>query len=295
MDLIGGREIKMNYYAKKGGEPFPILLGQVMEMNEQGCDIFWTPQEFPEGKRKKEDLINVRFIYADFDDITKEDMATKLRRMPVPTMVIRTRSGYHVYYMLEEYIPYSPTLADYYREFVGEALIPLGADPNAKDVSRLMRAPMSRYWWDSKNNSYADFQIYTQIVMETTKRYDLKELEKMFTRVKKEEEFFVKSTKNSFDKNESFWQKANSLDPVSALQVLSGSTYVNGERFSFKKSARLIRIYVDDKPTNAWIDEKNTIGSTKEAGPSIVNWLMFYGHSKAKVAEILKEKFPEIV
>jgi len=294
MVLIGGREIEMNYYAKGDGKPFYARPDEIAELNESGHDIYWTPQEFTGERRVKEELKNLRFVFADFDDLTKEQFMAKMKTLTIPTMVVRTRGGFHAYWMLEEYIPYSPTLSDYYKDFIGETLVPLGADPNAKDVCRMSRAPMMRYWRDSKGNNYRDFEIYIQIEYESQRRYDFDKLQKTFRRVVKEEEFFIKSTKNSFDKAAPFWRKANSLDPQEALQKLSGSSYVKGERFSFKKAGKLIRIHVNGEPTNAWIDEKNTIGSMKDAGPSIVNWLGFYGHSMGRVAEILKENFKEL-
>lgn len=292
-DIIGGREIEMNYYAKNEYELVPVPFDKIMEVNEQGYDIFWTPQQFPYGKRQKEDLECVRFVYADFDSITAEAMKEILKGLAPPTLIVKTRSGFHVYWMLEEYIPNFPGLPDHYRKFVDERLVPLGADKNAKDVCRLMRAPMSRYWRDSKGNNYKDFQIYNQIEYETENRYTFEDMEEIFFRSKPKEEVY-KPAHRTFNKDDSFWRKANSLDPRYALEALSGSAYVHSERFSFKKEGRLIRIIVNDDKCNAWIDEKNTIGSTREAGPTVVNWLMFYGHTKRRVAEILKELFQEL-
>jgi len=65
---------------------------------------------------------------------------------------------------------------------------------------------------------------------------------------------------------------------------------VNGEVYSFRtRSGGGEYIDIDGEPADCWIDSKGMIGSGKEAGPSVVNWLMFYGHSKADIAKWVKD------
>ncbi len=69
---------------------------------------------------------------------------------------------------------------------------------------------------------------------------------------------------------------------------------IDGEVLTFRKQKDITRILVNGKESNAWLDRNGKIGSTADAGPAIPNWLYFYQKDWKKVADILKQVFPEI-
>jgi hypothetical protein len=70
---------------------------------------------------------------------------------------------------------------------------------------------------------------------------------------------------------------------------------VNGERFTFKRCARgTHNILVDGKGTSCWVDDSGRIGSNKGGGPTLYQWLRFYGNSPKECTRVLKETFPHL-
>lgn len=288
--------MSFTYYAKRENL-ISIHEHEAAALNEEGWDIFWVPQEFPHGVRTKENLISLRYVCADFDKISLGEFEEKFLWYPKPSMLVQTRSGFHAYWKLAEPIAVFEGLSDVYREFVEQRLVPLGADGNAKDVSRLLRPPMFRYWRDSKGNQYND--VFVQIVKESSAVYDWDQLCRFFPKIhtfQDQQEKRMPPRRTTFNAVESksskrFWVAANDLNAKEAILELSGSSHVLGEAYTFRKDSAGERIYVNGKATNAWIDKQGKIGSTENAGPTIVNWLKYYGHDDAKIANILKEVF----
>jgi hypothetical protein len=187
-----------------------------------------------------------------------------------------------------------------------DTLIPIGADPNAKDVCRVLRYPLSTYWKDGKPLKQCN------IVFDSARQYTWEQLELLFPRKKslalnqtkgnasslndqRPNDYRPaprrKNTPDDFKSSEAFWAEANNFDVIEGLTRLSGTHWVGGEVYSFKKQSDVIRIIVNGKPSNAWIDKNGKIGSTVGAGPSIPNWLTYFGHDWKTVAKILKEVF----
>lgn len=302
--------LKFNLYAiSPEGKVVPVDIDKAGELNPQYWDIYWTPQEFPYGKRKIEDLISVRYLCADFDEVDGQgDFRDRLKSFFNPSFVIKTKRGFHAYWELEPWVVgrdgTAQELAAKYRTLVEEVLVPIGADPNAKDVSRLLRPHMFRYW---KKNQAEDF--WTELVYENeaSRQFSLKSFEPFRQKPRQTQKnaplvnFISKngSTQRGFAtghlnaSDDKFWEKANLLPIIDSLRRLSGSPYVNYETYDFKPQAGLMRIIINGKPSNAWVDKKGTIGSTQRAGPAIPNWLTYFGHDWKRVAEILKEVFHE--
>lgn len=307
------KDWKFDYFIKMPGVGGMIHVTQdeAFKRNKAGCDAYWAPQEFNvPGVRTKEGLKAIRCVCGDFDNISQQAFIARLTMIPTPSLIVKTRSGFHAYWALTKAIPASEEAISDYRTIVETRLVPLGADPNAKDVARVLRPPMTRYWSDSKGNVYLDREIYTEAVYSSPKTYSWEQLMAWFpfkrptigqgsTNERRQGCFFnpdISAPHKATKEVVGFWDKANSMDPKQALEVLSGTEWVNYETFSFKEQGNITRIHVNEEPSNAWIDEKNTIGSIVGAGPTIVNWLGFY-HGEdnfKKIAEILKGLFPHL-
>jgi hypothetical protein len=295
-----------NFYAiSQDGIVKPVSGDEAVRLNDKRWDVYWTPNEFPFGKRKISDLIAVRYLYGDFDATDFETLAKNLRYFFDPSFVIKTKNGFHVYWEIEPLVVGKDgdfeSLSTRFRSVMEQVIIPLGADPNAKDVARLLRPPMFRYW--KKGNLE---EVWIELVYESNRKYKFKQFE---GRVKRHEarnnapllsapcptEYRPlpkrKMSPESFKTSEAFWAEANNFDALEGLKRLSGTHWVNGEVYSFKKAKDHYRILVNGKPSNAWIDRQGKIGSTCGAGPSIPNWLTYFGHDWKTVAKILKEVF----
>jgi hypothetical protein len=299
---------EFNFYAiSQDGSVRPVTGDEAVTLNNKKWDVYWTPNQFPFGKRKISDLISIRYLYGDFDSIDFETLTKNMRYFYDPSFVIKTKNGFHVYWEIEPLVVGKDgdheSLSARFRNVMEQVIIPLGADPNAKDVARLLRPPMFRYW---KKGNVDEFWI--ELVYESKKKYQFKDFEK---RVKKQpvkhsayvqDDFKKQEFKprpmpqggaDRFQPSENFWAEANNFDVMEGLRRLSGTSWVGGEVFTFKKQSDVIRIYVNGKPSNAWIDRGGKIGSTCGAGPSIPNWLTYYGHDWKSVAKIVKEVFYE--
>lgn len=280
-------EFKINFYAlKPGSVPFPASEDDLRNLNESGHDIYWTFNEFSDaGKRKKEDLRKIYAFAIDIDSMKEKDFDKIASKHLPPTLVIKTKRGFHVYWYLRDHIDCSHdpvSMADFYREFVKKRIVPVfKADLNACDACRLLRAPFFMY---QKDGSKAEVFIYFD---QEHVRYSLEELEAAFPEVWQEPTKHPKPIQDT----DAFWSKANALPCRESILKLSGTEHVNHEVFAFKQTSGLDRLMVNGKPSNCWIDKSGMIGSTVEAGPAIPNFLRFYGHDWPKVASIIQAVF----
>jgi hypothetical protein len=304
-----------DFYAKKLGINGlrHIDREEVKKYNQEGWDIFFTPQKLKDGDRKKENLEELRFLCGDFDNVSLNDLRSRLKFCLLPSLIIQTRSGFHCYWKLKNPIPNSPGLADTYHNFVQSTLVAaLGADPKASDVSRILRVPETRYWADSKGNYYDNEVIMNKTLYKSGRDYTWTELDSYLPRrsqlgrsmqERKPAPTYkpLKVTQhlpqvNKVEKTPNFWAAANTIPTEEAFNRLSGSHHVGGEQITLKPiGAGKKRILINGKARHMWLDPDGAIGSADGGGPTIVNWLNWYHKDMKKVAEILKEVFHDYV
>ena len=46
---------------------------------------------------------------------------------------------------------------------------------------------------------------------------------------------------------------------------------------------------------STWIDEAGRIGSKAKGGPTVYQWLAYFGHRPREIVDVLKALFPELV
>ena len=114
---------------------FPVTPREAPTWNERGHGIFWTVNEFS-GPRKVENLSRIRAWAIDIDDGTKEEQEERIQRSPlVPSLVVESKNGYHVYWSAAD------GTAENWHAIVTDRLVPFfGADPRARDIARILRA-----------------------------------------------------------------------------------------------------------------------------------------------------------
>lgn len=273
-------------------------------INEKGYDVFWTLNIFRDGRRIKDNLDKFTWVLADFDSIDKNEFDTRFVNEPHPTVLVRTRGGLHAYWKLKDDPSKEKNFLDGYKQFMETSLVPLGADPNAKDVCRILRVPSSRYWQDSKGTRYEDKEIYCEVIYDDGPEWKWEQLKRLFSRpngIRTSPRGGERSNAlgiSTARPNGGFWERANSIGVCEGLNTLSGSTFVNGESYKIRPEGKIQRIFINDKPSNAWVDEAGRIGSLHQNGGlpvagTIVNWLNFpdYGHDMKAIAKIMKEVF----
>lgn len=272
------------------------------EENENGFDIYWTLNTFANNRRVKENLTHINVVCVDIDDLDEDEFEERIAKCPLPSLVVRTARGFHCYWYLSEPIEVKDKplkWAEKYRQFIETSIEPiLGSDPRAKDVCRLLRPPMYKYW----KQTNGDFIVYPYF--ESDHCYYWEALQKLFRKKSKnkfhepQQIISTPSPTKAFnqDNKKDFWVKANSIPVEEGLKRLSNHPVVNFERFSTKPITRNEkRILINGKEHHMWIDRDGKIGSNDRGGPSIPNWIYYYQQSWASVATILKEVFPDYV
>jgi hypothetical protein len=113
------------------------LLPRLEALNAKGAAIYVAVNSFS-GHRKLENVVRVRGIHADLDDVT-EDQLQELRKTLAPTIAVQSSSPrkQHWYWLLSEGEEISKETA----KAINRGLVRFGADKAAIDVTRLLRLP----------------------------------------------------------------------------------------------------------------------------------------------------------
>lgn len=260
-----------------------ISIEQAQADNKLGFGIFWTINEFS-GARKIENLTKINCWAIDIDEGTKQEMLFKIKSGLVPSLVVETKRGFHVYFFAKDAKP------EHWNSIVLDRLIPFyGADKRARDMARILRMP-GFYHMKDPANPFLIEKLFNWNVSYTEKQMAGHYADKS----QPARENFVKRCTTDNGESTSFWEKVWRIDCHEALAKLSGSDYVGGEIFSFQQTARgNLNIFVNNKSTSTWIDREGRIGSYDKGGPTIAQWLKYYGHEWSEVVNIIKTEFYE--
>lgn len=109
------------------------------ELNGKGAGIYVTVQQTDLNGRKKENIKALRTLYFEYDG----GNGFKPSKIPFPpSQIVRTSppDKYHLYYILDELQPISDMSVDQFNSAMAY-MIDKGSDPNAKDISRVLRLP----------------------------------------------------------------------------------------------------------------------------------------------------------
>lgn len=258
---------------------------------ERGNGIYWTVNSF-NGARRKENLTRINAWAVDMDEGTKAEMHAKLLRSPlIPSAIVETKRGYQAYWCAQD------GKAEHWNAIVLERLVPFfGADKNARDLCRLLRVPgflhlknpaepfLCRGVW-KQEVLYTERQIaqaFPWVASEQNRQHEHREARR-------------EHTQTSGDAGEDFWAAVYNLDCRDALERLSGTGAVNGEKFTFRHCSNgNLNIFVDGKGTSCWVDTSGRIGSMSKGGPTVYAWLRWYGVPPGECVRVLKEIYPHL-
>lgn len=282
------RWYRMHDSDNRGAFEIPPDRREAQRWNEQGFGIFWTLNEF-DGPRQISHLTRIRAWAVDMDSGTKEEMFAKLHASPlVPSLIVETKRGFQAYWSAKDARP------EHWNAIVLDRLVAhYGADANARDLARILRVPGFKHLKDPADPflvrdvwrhrvSYTERQIVERYEDHGKPERDAQEHRTVKTTVK-------------FADSDGFWDRVWALDCKDGLERLSGHPAVRGEQFTFRTNrSGTQNVYVDGKGSSAWVDANGRIGSLSHGGPTLYQWLRWYGNSPRECVDVLKRIYPDL-
>lgn len=124
---------------------FVISKEKAVEYNTQGYGIFFTPNVF-NGARKTENLVEIKYWFADMDKNTKPEQMVKINKLLLkPSIIVESKRGYHLYWACTDATVGSFTLI---MEGISKKL---EADEVVKGCNRMMRMTGYYHMKDMQN------------------------------------------------------------------------------------------------------------------------------------------------
>lgn len=282
----------------------PIARQDATRWNEQGYGIFVAVNDF-DGARRKDRLKRICAWAIDIDAGDKRAQRDRILRSPlVPSLVVETKSGFHVWWIARDGKP------EHWNAIVLERLVPFfGSDKNARDLCRILRMPGFLHLKDPKS------PFAVRIAWKHAVSYTERQLAQAFTWVpdkatqkaahddaRRAAEAEVREQRKAdaiaagLAPTESLWDAIYALDCEEGLRRLSGHPIVGGEHYTFRRTARgRLNIFVDGKSSPCFVDENKRIGSPSGGGPTLIQWIRWFGRSYRDAIDALKQIFPQLV
>lgn len=162
------------------------------DLNEQGYEAYFTVNGFKgQPDAKKEHCTSINAFFVDIDGRKDPSEIEEIKERLIPTFVLETKNGYHIYWVLDEAI---------YKEEVDEEtwenalmrwerieqniVTTLKGDAVVKDITRIMRQP-DTYYWKKSGDAYkqgvknAPFKI-KGIFKQISASYSMEQVEEAF-------------------------------------------------------------------------------------------------------------------
>lgn len=261
---------------------------ELKSWNEKGYGIFWTFNEFKNNRRLKENCTKINLWAVEIDDGAKEDQLRLIKKGLIPSRIVETKRGYHLYFHAKN------ATKENFKRIMKDFLIPFyKADQGVNDVSRVFRVPGYLHQKDLndpflvKQVFFHDHAYSEELIMSIYPDTNKAQMEKHKESIQK--------ISRETSTGENVWSAIFQMDQMAALERLSGTQAVFGEVYEFKKTTRnRFNIFVNGEATSCFIDEYRLIGSTSGGGPVITNWLLWLHKDIKKVVSILKSEFKEL-
>jgi len=122
-------------------EPEDSAIPSVLRGVEGSSDVYMSVNEF-NGWRLVRLLRSLRALYVDVDSgVSLEELLEALQEkgIPEPSFVVWSGRGLHLYWLLKPIGAHGLPLWQRLQQAVLDALLPLGADPKARDCTRVLR------------------------------------------------------------------------------------------------------------------------------------------------------------
>jgi P4 family phage/plasmid primase-like protien len=181
-------------YIDQTGEGRPPVSSETRrdDLNAQGYEAYFTVNGFkgaPDAKKEHCTSINAFFI--DIDGRKDPSELDEIKDRLMPTYILETKNGYHVYWMLDEALYKDEMTAEEWDAAVSRwerieqtIVTTLKADPVVRDLTRIMRQPQTYYWKKSgdawkQGVENAPFKI-TPLHKDEAANYSMDEMEDAF-------------------------------------------------------------------------------------------------------------------
>lgn len=265
-----------------GGPVIEIKKDEARYQNEMGNGIFHTWNEY-DGTRLGKNVKKITAWAIDIDGGDKNSQTKKILKSPlVPSSIVETKNGFHVYFPAHD-----ATIKNFKSVMLGLQKF-FGSDLRALDSARILRTPGYYHQKDPKNKFLIE-EIFSRKI-----KYREQEMLEAFG-AEEEIEIYSEDEALFLDHGSSeLWDMVYQMNCKAALEILSGTPAVNGEKFSFHRTRSGFNIVVDGKSTSCWIDRSGRIGAKGGGGPTIYRWILWYTHDKKKAVEYMQQYFPNL-
>lgn len=264
------------------------------DLNEIGYEAYFTVNGFKDAPdAKKENATSLNAFFIDIDDRKDPAELDAIRAKLLPTFILETKRGYHVYWQLDE-----PIFRDECTDIEWDAhmlrwerieqtiVSTLKGDPVVKDVPRIMRQP-DTYYWKKSGDAYkggtekALFKI-KGLERNESATYSMNDLEDAFPALESVIPAFPKTQEGGQMKafadaeKENFFHLVNKEYPIedrpSFIKLLDGSNDSTLPRENCANSSLLVMASLmrqagwDQKKALKHISESGWHGLEKEKG-----------------------------
>lgn len=162
------------------------------DLNHVGYEAYFTVNGFSGAPdAKKEHCTSINSFFVDIDGRKDKDELDAIKKKLMPTYILETKNGYHLYWLLDEVIYREEQTEEEWNaaieqwERVEQSIVTtLKADPVVKDLTRIMRIPDTYYWKKSGDAwkggvANAPFKI-KGLHKEEAMRYSMNQMEEAF-------------------------------------------------------------------------------------------------------------------
>lgn len=270
---------------------FPVAsFEEAWRWNEEKWGIYWTINEI-DGAKKNENLRRIISWAVDFDEGDKRSQMRTIAKFGLqPSLVIESKRGFQVYFDA-----IGGTAANF-NKIIDALAKTFRSDANIKGVARVLRAPFMLHW----KNPVDPFLVRVESFSDARYEEDFI-LKFLRCETKPEDPPPVRPKKTALTAPErraaasgGLGLRLDKVDCVEGLRRLSGTSAVNGERYEFKRQGNgKTSVLVNGKSANVWVDADGRIGSGDHGGPTIYQWLKWFGNDHEAIMETLRERFAD--
>ena len=282
--------------------PKPPISDKAMAKSwgQDNYGVFWRPNYPSREYYRKMKIPCVYWWFVDIDHkaadpdklaTLKAQSLESINHSPLlPSMLIETKHGYHIYWMVKLDRKEQIKAKDKWGEVIKQRLIPFfNGDPACTDMARLLRAPDT---WHCKD---PDNKFFIRLIEDRRDRnYSVQEMLNAFPVVGQIKPVHNNSQTgsaartslsdlHSLELNE-FLRECADYDCYTGLEKLSGRPELNNEVFTFDGT----QICVDGKRTKHWIDGGGYLGNLDE-GKYLKNWVNWYCKSWHKTRAVMEK------
>ncbi len=143
-------------YIDQTGESRPPVSSKTRrdDLNVKGYEAYFTVNGFKgETDAKKDKCTSINSFFIDIDGRKDPAELEAIKKKLMPTYILETKNGYHLYWLLDEPIYKDELPAEEWDarvarwERIEQSIVStLKADPVVKDITRIMRIPDTYYW-----------------------------------------------------------------------------------------------------------------------------------------------------